>query len=781
MTKVSTKIPKYSGLVERVLFSDSEKSFYILAMLLGEDGVRQTVTGTIVGLTVTKGIRFSFRARRQKHPKYGPQLQIIGNAPLPPEEWTDKEILSFFTGKSSRTSPGLGSLLDDVLEVPDQPHSFLAHHLTRAFPEGGFAKALQDKDLLAKKVGEDIAEGLLSVWNDFSGLFSCHQFLADLGLKIPHIKAVWEAYGADTQMVVNTDPWKLCKFGVRHSTADKIAEKVGIPSGDPRRVAAALLYALRKQKGEGHLYSLATPLIAFALQSCPEATKDDLKKGLTAASRDKEIIKDADDQGRPILYERSAFRYEDESAKFLAERKKNAKSSIAPKPKESYEAFRLRMRRWVKKWAEPLSIDLTDTQADGVVHALHAPVSILTGLPGTGKTTTLRVLVKILQEEGINFSLMAPTGIAAKRMKQVTGAEATTIHRAFRARGKGSYRQASYVGVEDGSEKVLDEVLGTNSDFGWEDIGPSMEVIIIDECSMLDQTVLHKVLKYSPDTCRLVFVGDAAQLPSVGPGKTLQEMIDSGEFPVTQLHEIFRQANTSGIVFAAHDIFHGKVPQSMKDFEIVTCRKDQEVQDKVVEEAIRLFSQRSNFQVLSPRHMGVIGVTELNRRLRAALNPTHAGARELKIGDDVIREGDRVMICRNNYAKQVFNGDVGTVISIEHTKGGEGLVRVKIHGPDPEIVELEKKEATDLLRLAYAITVHKSQGQEYGTIVMPWTLSMSRQLQRTLLYTAITRAKSRVVLVGHPSAVARAVANSSQMMRCTMLAHRIRGYVHGTR
>jgi exodeoxyribonuclease V alpha subunit len=381
----------------------------------------------------------------------------------------------------------------------------------------------------------------------------------------------------------------------------------------------------------------------------------------------------------------------------------------------------------------------------------------------------------LLHEAGVQPLVVAPTGIAAKRVASVTGVTASTIHRAFKAKGieNEGGREATYAGVvgERGEGALSD---GSDEEWGY---GPGKphpaEVVVIDESSMVDQAVLYRVLSCTRPDTRLVFVGDAAQLPSVGAGNVLRDLIASEQFPTVALTEVFRQADTSPIVTAAHDIFHGRVPEApvKSDFSLIPLADEEEVLKTILSLSEKLYGQRANFQVLSPRHAGTLGVTNLNTRLRAILNPAQHGLNEVTLGGETLREGDRVIVCKNDYKLGVFNGDVAKVNFIDKNAKE---IEIKIHGPPVMLVRIPRSSAGTLLRLAYAVTVHRCQGLEYDMVVMPIVDGFAHQLQRNLFYTAITRAKKKVLLVGTHRAMERAVLNNREDARNTLFAARLR-------
>jgi exodeoxyribonuclease V alpha subunit len=379
---------------------------------------------------------------------------------------------------------------------------------------------------------------------------------------------------------------------------------------------------------------------------------------------------------------------------------------------------------------------------------------------------------------------MAPTGIAAKRLGSVCGSVAYTIHRALGAKGKDeSERESTYAGITSSAKA---QGPGSSKQDVWdcnESTPHAAQVAVVDECSMVDQHLLYRILSGTLRTTRLVLVGDAAQLPSVGPGNVLRDMITSRKFPTVSLTQIFRQEDTSDIVKAAHAIYRGQVPSTSmeSDFALIPVREEgkilqvvQRLSEKMTK-AIASWDENTRgpaptFQVLSPRHMGIVGVTNLNVELRKLLNPRTEGLGEVKLGKEDAREQDRVMVVKNNYDLGVYNGDIGTIL---HINRKEKRVQVQIHGTPPMNVDFPLGKAYSHLRLAYACTVHKYQGLEVGTVIMPIILEFGNQLQRNLLYTAITRAKKKVILVGSPAALEKAVLNNKEDLRNTLLVPRL--------
>lgn len=776
----------FTGRVSSVVFANEASSFYVLRVKLdtadeGEwintarfETSTVVVRGTIPGMTIGQGSWFGFEAKWVTHPEYGRQLEIL-RAPVLAGPWTPDTAIKMLS------SHGVGQ--------------FTCKRIHDHFGEG-IVEALSDPKRLAEVKGltEFDAIHISSRWVSIKAMFQTLTFLSDLGLPKTKVDQVWARFGDDAEKILAENPWRLTEIdGIPFKAADEVASKMGLDPASLARVKGALLASIKTQRGMGHLFMTSGEVFGATQQLVGEAGVETIAQAIKECSDENSLTLDRTTRpGTTAIYEPWLYRVEEDSAVLVAERADRAQLSedqtlqlvkmlgnvgVATKAlaDENPMALDLVARSAVEERSKGSRIQLSQDQMEGVINSLVNPVSIVTGLPGTGKTTLLKTLVKVLQDAEVPFLLVAPTGIAAKRVMSVTGAEASTIHRAFKAAGMDmdEDRESTYAGIvgysagdvgADGSSEVWG--------YGPNNHHPA-EIVICDESSMVDQHVLFRLLTCTSAKCRLVFVGDAAQLPSVGPGNVLRDLIQCGQFPVTDLHEIFRQEDTSDIVTAAHAIHAGKVPEigdRTSDFALIEMRSEDDILTTLVRAVERLYEKHTNFQVLSPRHGGTLGVTNLNSRIREVLNPKSPGAQEMRLGNETIREGDRVMVVKNNYQYEIFNGDVGKVLELDRrTKE----VRVKIHGPPPMTVRLPFKVAPTHLRLAYAMTVHKSQGQEYDTILMPWVMGFNRQLQRNLIYTAITRAKRKVILFGAGRALAKAVANNRVDARNTLFPDRL--------
>ena len=588
--------------------------------------------------------------------------------------------------------------------------------------------------------------------------------LTEVGVPLNVINSVWN----DVQMSpksIALNPWSLVYKGVSFQGADEIAKSLLKNDFDPEnegRVEASIFWSMLQGIYQGHCH----------LDSNTVFKDTAILTGLTNPQEIARVIKTMKESYPPRI---------------IVDKIENDSSIALYLP--SYHKMEVEIAEEIKSplrensMLDTMSIDdiksysrypLTNTQLKAIQQGLTEPFSIVTGLPGTGKTTILNTLCKILQDRKESILLIAPTGIAAKRASSLTNMEAFTVHRAFGAGLPPDEKKdkSDYEGVKKEEESEV-KGIGNSNDPSREvwrhnPNNPRTEtVVIIDEASMIDLHLMWRVMKGISPKCRVIMVGDIAQLPPVGAGFVLSELIESKAVPREHLTEIFRQGEGSGVTIAAHKIHAGEVPQHNQDYQFIDRYTTQDILDEIVNRCRELHLDNVDFHVVSPTHHGKVGVTNLNRELRSALNPNIGGA-SIRVGNDSIRVDDRVMITRNNYDLSVYNGDIGRIRSIDKTS-----VSVLIKGVKDQIVDIPTDQVGKLLRLAYATTVHKSQGLEYDTILMPMTTEHSSNLlQRSLLYTAITRAKDKSVLIGEKDAVAICVGNSSSGLRYSRLRYR---------
>lgn len=745
------KAQECSGRVSRVVYQS--QSFHVLKFVLDGKMYPVTVEGHFPGQQVQIGSWLAFEAVWKEHPKYGKQLSVT-RSPINVSNWTDERVLAALSAQ------GVGPQVRNQIKILAGSRSLTLSELLDAGDLQGLSG-----------FGEDVQEFVLTRWRSLRTHLDAAQFLSDAGLKPKVISKIWSVLGDELEEKVTSDPWVLVRVaGITFKEADEVAQRLGVPLDNPGRMKGAVLTAVQQVAKEGHTYALTGQVIHHIKKLLPGSVTDAaVAQGIKGLISERQLIAKREYEGGPIaLYEPWVAYMEGECAKILYERSAQEGVGVDPATAEIE----------LGKWAEGRKVSLTEMQKQAALTALTESIGVITGLPGTGKTTTLQAVVSVLKDCHAHVLLVAPTGIAAKRMASLTGMDAATVHRAFSAKGwdtDESDRESTYVGVVGGdSSKGSRDTRKEEWEYGPNNPHPA-DVVIVDESSMLDLHMLFRLLQGTRDTCRMIFVGDPYQLPSVGAGDVLRDLATCGRFSHVHLHEIFRQEGTSGIVLAAHDVHAGRNPDlTQTDFKLVTTPDEDSAAEVIRKISARLYQKRINFQVLSPRHKGDAGVTSLNDILRTTLNPSMPGLSEWRVAGTQIRVGDRIMVVKNDYEKGVYNGDVGKVSEINHQTKTLVIRVFGMPGEPQQEVRYDLTKGVPAIRLAYAQTVHKSQGQEYDVIVIPMLKSFGWQLQRNLLYTAITRAKQRVFLVGEASAIAKAVKNDRADQRNTLLADRIR-------
>lgn len=768
----SSESELFTGTVSSVIYTNED--FRILKVLPDGGTTLFVMKGNFPSSSIDIGSWIACEAKWVDNDKFGRQLSVT-KFPVTITTWTDERV------SSALTSEGIG-------------HNHKRQLKEWADRKGVSLQALLDSEDFEgseKLIEPEIREYILSRWRSLRTYLDAAGYMAEVGLPPSVLSKIWKKFGSDVEKVLTKNPWELVRVsGVSFNDADSVARKMGADLNSPGRIVGAVLSTTMEIGADGHIFSTSGQIVEGVREKL--ANKDlqgaHIADAIKVLIQDRSLVLDKTiSPGLKAVYDPAMHKIESECARLIQERLDSPVSGeiLRGELARVCDATRDRIESdpgvtletlaelALENWALGHKTTLTADQIQAARQAIISPISLLTGLPGTGKTTTLRAVVAVALDMGITPCLIAPTGIAAKRMSLVTNTEAYTVHRAFGAKGKSSDDEdGSYVGLSS-SKKKSDSSL-TDWEFGPHNFHPA-RMLIIDESSMLDLNMLHRVLMSTRSSCRILFVGDPYQLPSVGAGDVLRDLTRAKIFPHSHLTKIFRQENTSGIVLAAHDIHQGKTPSTSerKDFRLLEVATESEAAQTILKIAERLYDLRENFQVLSPRHAGDAGVTSLNQILRAKLNPASPGLVEIKIGPHFVREGDRIMVIKNDYTLGVFNGDVGKISKIDKKAMD---IEIKIfEGPDdtPRFVRVPVKDAAKYIRLAYAQTVHKSQGQEYDTILFPILPSFGRQLQRNLFYTAITRAKKRVILVGSDYAVSKAVMNNQAESRNSLLAERI--------
>jgi exodeoxyribonuclease V alpha subunit len=564
------------------------------------------------------------------------------------------------------------------------------------------------------------------------------------GVSASYAAKIYRQYGSQSIEIVRENPYRLARdiYGTGFITADRIAQHLGIDPHSLIRAKAGLLYVLNQLTEEGHVYYPEVQLIHKAKEIL-HVDEDVIFQAVGELSREKELfLEDLDSEDNlKAVFPVPLYVAESGVARRLMDLKESP-SNIRPIHPE-------KAIKWVE---QKLNIELAEKQEEAVLLAATSKVLIITGGPGTGKTTIITAILRIFQELKLRILLAAPTGRAAKRMHEATGCEAKTIHRLL-----------EYSPHRGGFKKDETDPL-------------EADVAIIDEASMVDTLLMYHLLKALPSHAHLILVGDIDQLPSVGPGNVLKDIIKSGRFTVVTLAEIFRQAQESMIVVNAHKVNEGQFPvlkemdkPEKTDFQFIQEEEPEEILQTILDLCSERIPRQFGFhplreiQVLAPMHKGLIGVANLNVELQKKLNPGHSG---ISHGAWNFRLGDKVMQTVNNYDKDVFNGDIGWISKIEPE---QREVAIDFDG---RIVPYDYSDLDEVI-LAYAVSVHKSQGSEYPVVILPVSTQHYLLLQRNLIYTGITRAKKLVVMIGTKKALAIAIRNNKPQRRYTLLSERL--------
>ena len=729
---------KLAGYVEHIIYRNADNGYTVLNLVSGEAEI------TCVGIfsAIAEGENIEASGDYTDHPTYGKQFKVDSFEEKAPE---DEEAIERYLGSGAIRGIGLA----------------LAARIVRRFKADTFRIIEEEPERLAevKGISERKAMEIADQVNEKRDLRQAMIFLQQYGITMNLAVKVYQQYGQEVYGIIRENPYRLADDieGVGFRTADEIAVRVGIRMDSDFRIRSGILYVLLQASTEGHTYLPEEELTRRTGQLLEVGEEQIEKQYMDLAIERKIIMKQGENQTQ--IYAASFYYMEANTATMLKQLN------------VSYDVPDLEIEERVRRIEKQTGMELDEHQMTAVKEAVRNGLLIITGGPGTGKTTTINTIIKYFEMEGLDIFLAAPTGRAAKRMSETTGFEARTIHRMLELNG----------GVDGaaGFERNEQNPLET-------------DVVIIDEMSMVDISLMHALLKAVAVGTRLILVGDVNQLPSVGPGSVLRDIIRSHECNVVMLTKIFRQASTSDIIVNAHKINQGEeVTLDNKSMDFFFLKRYDA--DVIISVVLQLIKQKLpkfvdatpyDIQVLTPMRKGLLGVERLNGILQRYLNPPSPQKREKEHGDILFREGDKIMQTRNNYQLEweirtkyglsvdkgtgVFNGDMGIVREIN-----DFAETMTVEFDEGRMVEYPYK-LLDELELAYAITIHKSQGSEYPAVVIPLLSGPSMLMNRNLLYTAVTRARKCVTLVGNEVTFAQMVQNTSQQKRYSGLCDRLK-------
>ncbi len=731
-------VESLAGYVEHIIYRNADNGYTVLNLVSGEDEI------TCVGIfsAIAEGENIEAQGEYTEHPTYGQQFKVISFEEKAPE---DEEAIERYLGSGAIKGIGLA----------------MAARIVRRFKEDTFRIIEEEPERLAeiKGISNRKAMEIASQVNEKRDLRQAMIFLQQYGITMNLAVKVYQAYGQDVYGIIRENPYRLADDidGVGFRTADEIAARVGIRMDSDFRVRSGILYTLLQASGEGHTYLPETELTPRASKLLNVTAEQVEKQYMDLAIERKIILKQMEDQTQ--IYAASFYYMEANTATML--KRLNV----------SYDVSDAEIEQRIRGIEKKSGMTLDEHQVTAVKEAVRNGLLVITGGPGTGKTTTINTIIRYFELEGLEIFLAAPTGRAAKRMSETTGFEARTVHRMFELNG----------GAEGSGGFERDESNPLEAD-----------VIIVDEMSMVDISLMYSLLKAISVGTRLILVGDVNQLPSVGPGSVLRDIIQSHACNVVMLTKIFRQASTSDIIVNAHKINHGEeviLDNKSMDFFFLK-RYDADV---IINVVLQLIKQKLpkfvdatpyDIQVLTPMRKGLLGVERLNGILQRYMNPPANDKVEKEYGSTVFREGDKVMQTKNNYQLAweirtkfgltvdkglgIFNGDMGIIRQIN-----DFAEQMIIEFDEGRMVEYPYK-LLDELELAYAITIHKSQGSEYPAVVIPLLGGPMMLMNRNLLYTAVTRARKCVTLVGNEVTFRQMIQNTSQQKRYSGLCDRLK-------
>ncbi len=733
-----------TGYIDHIIFRNEDNGYTVMVLKGVKDEDELTCVGTFP--VITQGASIEAEGRFIQHPVYGKQFQAVRLTEKMPE---DAMAMERYLG--SGAIKGIGAAL--------------AGRIVRHFGSDTLRIVEEEPERLAeiKGISEKKAHEIAIQIAEKSEMRKVMMFLQKYGISLNLGARIYQKYGDSVYSVLQENPYRLADdiSGVGFKIADEIAYRIGIHTDSDYRIKSGLSYTLLQAGGEGHVYLPKEELFKRAEQLLG-VDASYMEKHLVDLSMERKIIQ-KEEKGQVLVYPAQYYYLELNTARMLREL-----DIDCPEDEE-------RVERRISQIQKETGTVLDEMQEKAVKEAAGHGLLVLTGGPGTGKTTTINAIIRFFESEGAELRLAAPTGRAAKRMTEATGYEAQTIHRMLELTGMPEDdREGQPVHFERNAENPLEA-----------------DVIIIDEMSMVDIHLMHSLLMAVTAGTRLILVGDENQLPSVGPGNVLRDIIRSGQFPVVELKKIFRQASESDIVVNAHKINRGEQVETnnkSRDFFFLK-RYDADIIIRVVialiQEKLPKYVEAKPFeiQVLTPMRKGLLGVERLNQILQRYLNPPDPSKKEKEIGQGLFREGDKVMQIRNNYQLEwevrgrygipvdkgvgVFNGDTGIIRMIN-----EFAELAEVEFEDGRYAQYTFKQL-DELELAYAVTIHKSQGSEYPAVIIPILSGPRMLMNRNLLYTAVTRARKCVTVVGSEETFREMINNEKQQRRYSSLDRRI--------
>ena len=734
-----------TGYIDHVIFRNEDNGYTVMVLKGMEEERELTCVGTFPA--ITQGAAIEASGNYTTHPVYGKQFQIASYVEKMPE---DALAMERYLG--SGAIKGIGAAL--------------AARIVRRFGDDTMRIVEEEPERLAeiKGISEKKAMEIAEQMTEKADMRRAMIFLQKYGISLNLGAKIYQKYGQTVYGVLQENPYRLAEdiSGVGFRIADEIASRIGIHIDSDYRIRSGMLYTLLQASGEGHIYLPKEELFSRA-SGLLGVDSSYMEKHLMDMVVDRKLILKETEDGA-VVYPTRYYYLELNSARMLCEL-----NILCPEDEEM-------MEKRINRIEKETGTRLDEMQKQAVAAAASHGLFILTGGPGTGKTTTINAIIRYFEEEGAELRLAAPTGRAAKRMTEATGYEAQTIHRLLELNGMPEEEQEGRaVHFDRNSENPLEA-----------------DVIIIDEMSMVDIALMHSLLLAVTAGTRLILVGDENQLPSVGPGNVLRDIIRSGCFPVVELKKIFRQASESDIVVNAHKINRGEqvtINNKSRDFFFLK-RYDADIIIRVVIALIQeklpryVDAKPYEIQVLTPMRKGLLGVERLNQILQRYLNPPDEKKKEKEIGQRLFREGDKVMQVKNNYQLEweilgrykipvdkgvgVFNGDTGIMTEIN-----EFAETATVEFEDGRQAEYSFKQLEEL-ELAYAVTIHKSQGSEYPAVILPILSGPRMLMNRNLLYTAVTRARKCVTVVGSETTFAEMIRNEKQQQRYSSLDRRIR-------